>query len=74
MFCFVLVQTNTRIKHDQCFARLCVVAGVSAGFRGVTEMGSTLHCKAKPVSPQEALPWKVILKCIIMGNLLKPNH
>lgn len=28
----------------------------------------------KPASPQEALQWKVILKCIIMGNLLNPNY
>lgn len=53
---------------------VCVVEGVLIGFRGVTETGSTLHCKAKPVSPQEALLWKVILKCIIMGNLLNPNY
>lgn len=33
---------------------------------------SALHYES--VSPQEALQRKVILKCIIMGNLLNPNY
>ena len=53
---------------------VCVVEDVTRGFGGGCGTGSALHYEAKPASPQEALQWKVILKCIIMGNLLNPNH
>lgn len=53
---------------------MCVVEDVMRGFQGGNETGSTLHYRTKPASPQEALLWKVILKCIIMGNLLNPNY
>lgn len=53
---------------------MCVVEDIMGGFRGASEMGSTLHYRAKPASPLKALLWKVILKCIIMGNLLNPTY
>lgn len=65
----------SNIKHYNRPGRfVCVVEDVVRGFRGGSVTGSTLHYKAKPASPQEALQWKVILKCIIMGNLLNPNY
>lgn len=61
-----------KIIKVQCKLGMCRYICVC--FWRCAETGSTSHDSPKPSSPQEGLQWKVILKCIIMGNLLNPNY